>query len=177
MRLQSQLLIEPGVLNHLGCLHRQFLEQFLIFRAEGVRTIRIHVEHAARFPVHFQRHGQFRPHTATRHHVARVLRHVADARGLAGARNPAGDAFPNAQFEPRRRRRQVLRRVDFQKARCGIDQDHRTARRVYQPHRFAYDQLQRFLGFKRGMNDIAHLIEQLQSLVTRHPSGMLVTHN
>ena len=87
VHFQPQLFIKPGVLNHLGRLHGEFLEQFLVIRAEGVRAVRIHVQNAARFAVHFQRHGQFRAHAAPRGDVARVFGHVAErARVCRGAR-------------------------------------------------------------------------------------------
>ncbi len=177
MHLQSQLFVKPGVVNHFGRLHRELFQQFLVVRAERIRAIGIHIDHAARFAVHFQRHGQFRFHAAPRRDIARVLRHIAHAHGFAVARDPAGDAFAHAQFQFGGRARQVLRRGNFQKTGSRIDQNHRAGTRVHQADGLAHDQLQRLLRIQRGMDDIAHLIEQLQPLMPLRQFGQFVAHN
>ena len=95
-------------MNHLGRLHRKLLEQFLIVQAEGIYPVRIHIQDTTHLAIDLQRHGQFRTHPAPRGDVTRVLFHVTDPRGFAGARDPAGNAFADAQLEPCRRCRQIL---------------------------------------------------------------------
>ena len=154
-------------MNHLGRLHRQFLKQLLIVRAERIRPIRVHVQHAADFTADFERHGQFRFDAVPRRNVARILLDVAHARGFAGAGDPAGDAFADAQLQLHCRSRQILRRVNLQKACRGIDENNRAGRRAHEPDSFAHDQLKSLLRLQRRVDDVAHLVEQLQSLVAQ----------
>ena len=151
-------------MDHLRGLNRQFLQQFLVVRRKRVHALGIHVDDAAHLALHLQRHGEFRAHVAPDADVAFVLRHVADARGLAVSRDPAGDAFADAQFQFPRRRGKVLRRVDFEEARRGIDQRERAGRRAHHAHRLADDELQRLLRIERGVDDVADLIQQAQAL-------------
>ena len=57
--------------------------------------------------------------------------------------------------------------MNLQQARRGIDEHNRAGRRRHEPHRLAHDQLQRLLRLQRRVDDVAHLIEQLQALVAR----------
>jgi hypothetical protein len=89
--LESGLFKEPGVVNHLGRLHRQFLQQFLVALAECIRVARIHVEHATHLSHDFQRHGQLRTDIRMQHDVARITSDVADA----GRACPFGQPSPS----------------------------------------------------------------------------------
>ena len=42
-RLQPQLFVQPGVVNYLGRLYGQFLQQFLLSFAKGIGAIGIHI--------------------------------------------------------------------------------------------------------------------------------------
>ena len=108
MHFQAQLFIQPGFVNHLGRLHRQFLQQRLVFRVKGLGPVGIHVDHPADFPVHIQRHGQFGFDAAPHGHITRILRDIAHTGGAARARHPAGDALAHLQFQALGRRGQVL---------------------------------------------------------------------
>ena len=137
---------------------RQRFQQLLVGRAESVLAVGIHVHYAAHFALHYERHGEFRADVLAELYVARVLRHVAAADGFALARDPAGDAFTEAQFHRGRVLRQPHVRVDLQEARGGIDQDDRPARSAHDAHRLVQDELKRLLRFQRGMDDVADLV-------------------
>jgi len=68
-------------------------------------------------------------------------------------------------------------RREFPEGRRWIDQHDRAGAGVHQADGFAHDQLQRLLRIERGVDDVAHLIEQLQPLVARHQFWKFVTHN
>ena len=70
----------------------------------------------------------------------------------------------------------ALERGNFKEARGWIDQYDRAGTRVHQSHGLADNQLQRLLRIERGMNDVAHLIEQLQPLMPPCQFCQFVAH-
>ena len=91
-------------------------------------------------------------------------------------RHPASDAFARAQFYFSRRRRKILRRVNLQKIGRRIDERQRAGRRPHHPHRLAHDQLQRLLRIQRGVDDVADLIQQAQTLWRQFRFMDFLTH-
>ena len=162
---QPQLFIEPGVVNHPGGLNREFLQQFLIVRRKCIRAFGIHVDDAAHLALHLERHGKFRADIAADADIAFVLRHIADARRLARLRHPAGDALADAELQLARGGRKILRGVDFEEIGRGIDEHQRAGRRAHDAHGLADNELERLLRIERGMDDVADLIQQAQTLV------------
>ena len=69
---------------------------------------------------------------------------------------------PTRSFSLRAADGQILRRVDFEELRGGIDQHQRAGRGPHHPHGFADNELQRLLRIQRGMDDVADLIQQAQ---------------
>ena len=174
--LEPQLLVEPGIVNDLGGLRAEFLQQLLVFGGEGIELVGVHVEHTAHDAVHFERHGQLRTNVPPRHDVARVLRHIAHSRRFARAGHPASDALAEFELELRRGRRQPARGFDFEKAGGRIEQGHRTAGGAHQLNRLVHDELQRLVRLECGMNDVADLIEQVEPFVAGFEIGQFVAH-
>ena len=106
----------------------------------------------------------FRSHLAAHIYIAAVPRHIADSSGLSVSRHPTCNSFAHAKFEFASRRGEILGCMNFQKTGSGVDEGQRTGRSPHNANRLTYDQLKCLLGIKRGMNDVADLIQQAQSL-------------
>ena len=173
---EAQLFVEPGVVNDLGGLQREFLQKLLVFGAERVEPVGIDVKHPANLAADFERDGEFGPDIGLHHNVTRIFRHVADAGRFARARDPAGNSFAESESELQRVRRQAVRHVDFEKASGRIEQRDRAAGGAHQAHRLAENQFERFAGFERGVNDVADLIKQAEPFVAGSQFGQFVAH-
>ena len=85
----------------------------------------------------FERHGEFGADFFAQHDVARVTADVPDASGPAGAGDPAGDAFADAESEFRSVGGETFGSVDFEESIGGIYENSGAAAGAHQSDCFA----------------------------------------
>ena len=166
-RLESELLVKPGVVDDFGGLVGQLGQQFLVGRSEGFHPFRVHVEDAADFAIDLERHGELGSHVRSDGNVTGVGPHVTDSSRPAGARHPAGDPLAHPEAELGGRGGDAASGLDFEELGGGIDEGDRAARGAHDADGFIDDQPQNLVGFEGRVNDLAHLIQESQALVAR----------
>jgi hypothetical protein len=99
LRLGSDLLKKARIFNcHDKAASEQSDDSLLVF-GEVIRVAALDVQDADGFSAEEERNGEFGLHAFDGIDVARILRNVADADGLAGRDGSAGDSLPHGDTQ------------------------------------------------------------------------------
>ena len=94
--------------------------------------------------------------------VAGVLSHIRHESRFALLGHPAGDAFADAQLEPRGAVRQPVRGLYLKQPVSGVDEHDRAGGGTDEANRLAHDQPKRLLLVEGRVDDLAYLIKPLK---------------